>query len=159
MAFHPSGTRLATASWDQTVRVWDTATGHDLANLKGHTDRVLGVAFSPDGGFLASAGGADLTVRVWDCRPVVTGPPQVRSGARGTPRLRLARGVAVFPSRPTAGLLATIAVGKNAAQVWDLTSGGDLSSLAKCLRGSIGQAQPDALAYTGIPRCRTICKA
>jgi WD domain, G-beta repeat len=41
-----------------------------LATLKGHADRVLGVAVSPDGGLLASAGGRDLTVRVWDGRPL-----------------------------------------------------------------------------------------
>jgi WD40 repeat protein/serine/threonine protein kinase len=88
VAFHPSGTRLATAGWDQTVRVWDVATGHELANLKGHADlRVLGVAFSPDGGFLASAGGTDLTVRVWDGRPVTFTPPQGNelTPARGIP--------------------------------------------------------------------------
>jgi WD40 repeat protein len=66
VAFHPDGTRLATASFDQTVRLWDIASGLELATLKGHPDRVLGVAFSPDGGRLASAGGKDLTVRLWD---------------------------------------------------------------------------------------------
>jgi WD40 repeat protein len=46
------------------VRVWDAATGLQILNLPGHTDTVLGVAFSPDGR-LASAS-HDRTVRVWD---------------------------------------------------------------------------------------------
>ncbi len=65
VAFSPDGRRLASASQDQTVKVWDTATGKEILTLRGHTDGVHGVAFSPDGRRLAS-GGDDGTVRVWD---------------------------------------------------------------------------------------------
>jgi WD40 repeat protein len=58
---------LATASVDQTVKLWDGGTGVELRTLRGHTDFVLGVAFSPDGQRLASAS-SDKTVRVWDGR-------------------------------------------------------------------------------------------
>jgi hypothetical protein len=64
-AFSPDGRRLASASGDNCVKVWETATGQELLCLKGHTDRVFGVAFSPDGKQLASAG-ADGAVRIWD---------------------------------------------------------------------------------------------
>ena len=70
MAFSPDGKRLASASWDQTVKVWDAVTGQKMLTLKGHTNRVYSVAFSPDGHRLASASG-DETVKVWDATPRV----------------------------------------------------------------------------------------
>ena len=65
MAFSPDGKRLASASYDETVKVWDAATGQETLTLKGHTSAVTSVAFSPDGKRLASASG-DGTVKVWD---------------------------------------------------------------------------------------------
>jgi WD40 repeat protein len=65
LAFHPAGGRLASASHDGTVKVWDLATGKALVTFKGHADRVNGVAYSPDGQWLASAG-RDGKVQIWD---------------------------------------------------------------------------------------------
>ena len=67
MAFSPDGQRLASASFDQTVKVWDARTGQESLTLKGHTSLVRSVAFSPDGQRLASASW-DQTVKVWDAR-------------------------------------------------------------------------------------------
>jgi WD40 repeat protein len=64
MSFSPDGKRLA-GSAGKTVRVWDTVTGKEVLVLKGHTNLVHGVNFSPDGRRLASASD-DRTVRVWD---------------------------------------------------------------------------------------------
>jgi WD40 repeat protein len=65
VAFGPDGRRVATASEDKTVMVWDVTTGKELHTLRGHADGVKSVAFSPDGRQLASAS-TDQTVKVWD---------------------------------------------------------------------------------------------
>ena len=65
VVWSPDGTRLASASEDLTVRVWDPVTGTQLATLTGHTHGVRAVAWSPDGTRLASAS-EDDTARVWD---------------------------------------------------------------------------------------------
>jgi WD40 repeat protein/energy-coupling factor transporter ATP-binding protein EcfA2 len=69
VTFSPDGNLLASASWDNTVRLWDTSDPNDPKPvgqpLQGHTSFVTSVAFSPDGKTLASSSG-DKTVRLWD---------------------------------------------------------------------------------------------
>lgn len=55
---------LATASFDQTVRLWDPHTGACLHVLRRHTDSVYAIGFSPDGHFLAS-GSLDESINIW----------------------------------------------------------------------------------------------
>jgi WD40 repeat protein len=68
-AFHPDGTRLATAGRDRAIWLWDLARGEAVARLPGHTSYVWSLAFSPDGATLASGSG-DFTVRLWDTAPL-----------------------------------------------------------------------------------------
>jgi hypothetical protein len=64
-AFTPNGELVATGSFDQTLKVWSTATGEELKTLSGHTNLVLSLAISPDGTALIS-GAQDNTIRLWD---------------------------------------------------------------------------------------------
>jgi WD40 repeat protein len=65
VAFSPDSARLASASYDKTVKIWDASSGECLQTLEGHSDWVLSVAFSPDSARLASAS-RDKTVKIWD---------------------------------------------------------------------------------------------
>ena len=64
-AFSPSGTRVITAGWDATARLWDAQGGRLLFSLLGHSDMVLSAAFSSDGTRLITASN-DRTARLWD---------------------------------------------------------------------------------------------
>ena len=68
VSFSPDGATLASGSSDDTVRLWDSATGDLLGTFKGHTSEVTGVAFHPDGIGLAS-GSLDGTILLWDMTP------------------------------------------------------------------------------------------
>jgi WD40 repeat protein len=73
VAFHPEGEYLASGDSDRNVKLWDRVTGDEICTLRvrpddesehTHTDYVFGVAFSPDGKYLATASWKE--VMVWD---------------------------------------------------------------------------------------------
>jgi WD40 repeat protein len=68
VAFSSNGWLLASSLYDKSIQLWDPATGALQQMLKGHTDRVKSVAFSPNGRLLASSSGDKIKGyigRVW----------------------------------------------------------------------------------------------
>ena len=120
VAFAPDGDRIATGSGDDIFatgmtghasgRIWDTNTRQRLQVLE-HRTRVLSVAFSPDGGRLAT-GSEDASARIWD--------------AAGGDELLAIRGhdaaVTSVAFSPDGGRLLTASEDAT-ARVWDIVDG------------------------------------
>ena len=64
----PPATSLASASWDNTIKVWNMRSGALLATLDGHTNRIKSVVYhqmTPRQAYLIS-GSDDCTLKLWD---------------------------------------------------------------------------------------------
>jgi WD40 repeat protein/serine/threonine protein kinase len=131
----PDGTRVATASLDWTVRVWDTWTGALVMPILKHGEPVARVLFSPDGRYLLTITNA-RTARLWDA---ATGEPV-------TPALKHWGPVRTACFSPDGRRVVTDC--GNEARVWDLPfaegRAEDLARLAQFLANERIQAGGEA---------------
>jgi WD40 repeat protein len=75
MAFSPDGRRLVSVA-GKALTLWDVSTGQELLTLDGNGEDFTSVAFSPDGGLIASAS-ADGIVQIWNATPLGAKPEGV----------------------------------------------------------------------------------
>jgi WD40 repeat protein len=120
VAFNPKDDKMiATASQDKTARVWDLSEGKVKFELKGHTDIVDTIAFSPDGKTIATAG-ADKAVKLWN---PVDGKELKNLGAHDGSVYHVA-------FSPDGKLLASAGSGKdNLVKIWDVKEQKELKQL------------------------------
>jgi WD40 repeat protein len=111
LAISPNGKTLATASHDQTVRLWDMPSGRCLHQLQGHINAVRALAFSPDGQRFASAG-SDLSIKTWN----------VSDGAIGASWLGHSDLIRSLAFSPDSNMLVSAALDRT-IKIWDARDG------------------------------------
>jgi eukaryotic-like serine/threonine-protein kinase len=67
VAWSTDGKRIASASLDKTVQIWNATDGGNVYVYRGHMNGVSAVAWSPDSTHIAS-GADDRTVQVWQAK-------------------------------------------------------------------------------------------
>jgi WD40 repeat protein len=67
VVWSPDGKRIASASGDCTVQIWNAADGSHVYTYRGYSADVSTLAWSPDGSHIA-LGSNDMTVQVWEAK-------------------------------------------------------------------------------------------
>jgi WD40 repeat protein len=81
--FSPNGRRLASGGAGGTIKIWDTETGVEMANLVRHAEWVRQLKFSPDGSRLLSRDNAGRVI-VWNAAWPYGGTAPIKGGAPST---------------------------------------------------------------------------
>ena len=146
-ALSPDEKVLATSIENNGVGLWDTVTGQQLVTLTGHTAFVVGLAFSPDGSYLAT-GGNDDVARIWDLRAW-----RAAGQSAGVTISQTAKTLACYSQKlyygginfsPDGRRLVTVCDQDNTAKVWDMATGEEVLSLVgHALRVNDADFSPD----------------
>ncbi|MEG4986618.1 WD40 repeat domain-containing protein, partial [Microcoleus sp. BR0-C5] len=117
VAIAPDGKTAISASWDKTLKIWDTETGRELKTLTGHSDSVYAVAIARHGKTAISAS-RDKTLKIWDTE---TGSELKTL----TGHSYFVNAVAIAPD----GKTAISASEDKTLKIWDTETGSELKTL------------------------------
>src|SRR5260370_9550762 len=121
--FSPDASQLASLGADNTILVWDVKSGKKRINLKGHSDQVNAVVFTPDGRVLS--GGADGSMRLWD---LATGKELRKFAALGSSSFSVACSPSGFLA--LAGEAGGLRIGERGTiRLWDVETGEAIRNL------------------------------
>ncbi len=133
VAFSPDGERVLTASDDRTARIWDAATGREIARLEPHSSKLKSASFSPDGKWIVTASN---NARVWEAESgkelvALTHDLYVDAprpdGSRGPVLLTPDMNVEAATFSPDGKRVLTAC--DNTARIWDIASGTEVALL------------------------------
>jgi WD40 repeat protein/GAF domain-containing protein len=132
VAFSPDGRRLASGSWDRTVKIWEVSTGEQLGAVVSDMKEVQSLTFSGDGHWLATENSSDTT----SLRDPLTGQ-EIRSFPSDKPLGALGSNWVYSIAFSPDGKWLASAIDDKTVRLWDVNTGRKVRDLTGLRRAVV----------------------